>query len=96
VSTLAQLRDLRRRLAESDKLRSTVDHAADVAALDALHRAVDAFVSADAALSSHRDACSQCESAGPSFNGPCPVNFELEKRYASEHAVLTAILWGDL
>ncbi len=46
MSTLAQLRDLRRRLAESDRLRSTLGHAADVAALDALLSAVD-----------HRDQC---------------------------------------
>lgn len=46
MSTLAQLRDLRRRLAESDRLRSTLDHAADVAALDALLSAID-----------HRDQC---------------------------------------
>lgn len=43
MSTLSQLRDLRRRLAESDRLRSTVDHAADVAALDTLLAAVDAL-----------------------------------------------------
>lgn len=43
MTTLAQLRDLRRRLAESDRLRSTVDNAADVAALDALLAAADAL-----------------------------------------------------
>lgn len=50
MSTLAQLRDLRRRLAESDRLRSTVEHAADVAALDALLGAVEARSEARARL----------------------------------------------
>ena len=43
MTTLARLRDLRGRLAESDRPRSTVDNAADVAALDTLLAAADAL-----------------------------------------------------
>lgn len=42
-TTIDQLRDLRRRIDEIDPLRWTVDHAADLAALDALLGAADAL-----------------------------------------------------